>query len=143
MVLLGHLGGMEEEHVCREALGILVDCVQLCKIVRGEAESCTFNSVCSDTFTSVVMQHLCSATPSDSLPCRFLLPVIESELSPSSHQNGTRSTRTSTDSNPDLHMHMRHLEEVLFSPFLSETKDFLITSGCPGGQSLSLCDRSW
>jgi hypothetical protein len=72
---------MADERTCREALSILVDCVQLCKIVKGEADSCTFNSVCSETFTGVVMQHLCNPGPPEtSLPSRFLLPVIESEL---------------------------------------------------------------
>lgn len=81
---------MSEEKMCREALSILVDCVQLCKIVRGETDSCTFNSGCSEVFTAVVMQHLCAQEPSESLPSRFLLPIIESELTRGGHMATAR-----------------------------------------------------
>ena len=104
---------MSDEHHCREALAILVDCVQLCKIIRGEAESCTFNSGCAETFTAVVMQHLCCQDPAESIPSRFLQPVIESELT---NSTGTRVPQTAhggnSGENAELNARLMQLEEV-------------------------------
>ena len=111
--------------MCRDALAILVDCVQLCKVVRGESEACTFNSTCSDIFTGVVMQHLCSQEPSESLPARFLLPVIESELSGGEFKSRNRppsagSSVHSVESDGDIFDRVQVLEMVrLFLSSLS------------------------
>lgn len=69
-----------EDPACRDALAILQDVLQLCKLMRGETESCSFRSVCSDCFTGVAMQHLCAPDPSESLPSRVLLPFIDKSL---------------------------------------------------------------
>ena len=60
----------------RDALAVLQDVVQLCAVMRGETDSCSFTSMCSDCFTGIAMQHLCSSTPGDSAPSRLLLPVL-------------------------------------------------------------------
>ena len=70
---------MEEEE-CGAALAILQDVVQLCELMRGETESCSFNSICSDCFTGIAMKHLCAPDPGKSTPCRILLPFIEQTL---------------------------------------------------------------
>jgi hypothetical protein len=102
---------MSDEYHCREALAMLVDCVQLCKIIRGEAESCTFNSSCSETFTAVVMQHLCAQDPMESMPSRFLLPVVESELT-KNQAGGAPPTSNASEDYAKLSARLRQLEEV-------------------------------
>ena len=67
-----------EDPACRNALAVLQDVAQLCKVMRGESESCSFTSVCSDCFTGVAMQHLCAPAPNKSAPSQVLMPVIES-----------------------------------------------------------------
>ena len=71
-------GGMEgdEDPATRDALAVLQDVVQLCAVMRGETDSCSFTSMCSDCFTGIAMQHLCSPTSGDSAPSRLLLPVL-------------------------------------------------------------------
>ena len=66
----------DEEPAMRDALAVLQDVVQLCAVMRGETDSCSFTSMCSDCFTGIAMQHLCSPTPGDSAPSRLLLPVL-------------------------------------------------------------------
>jgi hypothetical protein len=78
-----------QDPACRDALAILQDVVQLCELMRGETESCSFRSVCSDCFTGVAMQHLCAPNPSESLPSRELLPFIDKSLR-SSASNATQ-----------------------------------------------------
>ena len=67
-----------EDTGCRDALAILQDVLQLCELLRGNSESCSFNSRnCSDCFTGIAMQHLCAPDPDKSLPRQALLPMIE------------------------------------------------------------------
>lgn len=67
-----------EDPGCRDALAILQDVLQLCELLRGNSESCSFNSRnCSDCFTGIAMQHLCAPDPDKSLPRQALLPMIE------------------------------------------------------------------
>jgi hypothetical protein len=76
-----------EGDTCRDALAILQDVVQLCELMRGETESCSFRSACSDCFTGVAMQHLCAPDPAESMPSRVLLPFIDNSLRTGASQN--------------------------------------------------------
>ena len=70
-----------EDPGCRDALAILQDVLQLCELLRGNSESCSFNSRnCSDCFTGIAMQHLCAPDPDKSLPRQALLPMIGERL---------------------------------------------------------------
>eukprot|EP00290_Baffinella_frigidus_P037462 CAMPEP_0180325582 /NCGR_PEP_ID=MMETSP0988-20121125/38517_1 /TAXON_ID=697907 /ORGANISM="non described non described, Strain CCMP2293" /LENGTH=532 /DNA_ID=CAMNT_0022312053 /DNA_START=65 /DNA_END=1660 /DNA_ORIENTATION=+ len=57
------------------ATELVVDCAALCRLLRGESDSCSFNSEASETFMAVAMQHLCAGdeTSASSLA---LLPII-------------------------------------------------------------------
>ena len=48
----------DEDPATRDALAVLQDVVQLCAVMRGETDSCSFTSMCSDCFTGIAMQHL-------------------------------------------------------------------------------------
>jgi hypothetical protein len=61
-------------HACTHDLFALR---QLCELLRGRTESCSFHSVCSDTFNMCAMGHLCAQDPAKSAPCRQLLPFID------------------------------------------------------------------
>jgi len=50
---------------------------QLCELLRGRTDSCSFHSMCSDTFNLCAMGHLCAQDPAKSAPCRQLLPFID------------------------------------------------------------------
>ena len=57
------------------ATELVIDCAALCRLLRGESDSCSFNSEASETFMAVAMQHLCAGDePSSS--SLALLPVI-------------------------------------------------------------------
>jgi len=57
------------------ATELVIDCAALCRLLRGESDSCRFNSEASETFMAVAMQHLMAGgEPSSS--SLALLPAI-------------------------------------------------------------------
>ncbi len=67
-------GSVRSLHACTHVLFALR---QLCELLRGRTESCSFHSLCSDTFNMCAMGHLCAQDPAKSAPCRQLLPFID------------------------------------------------------------------
>ena len=65
-----------DQKLCEDTLRLVLDSVQLCRLLLGVTEACSFDSIFSDMFTRVAMKHLCAANPDESLPSKVITPHI-------------------------------------------------------------------